>query len=1023
MKKLFILIICLFPGLLLGQGFTIHQGKNYNIEDRMSEFFDMQNTRYHETVIDGKRIFVNNKVRHSSRSNLSIDNDDFFTYYDSKKDVAGIYSDNIGEKMIGKFKIKTEGIYYDVPLKFSLDGKYALSVSPPEENSFKAYVFDMATLQLKVKGQEFIFEEEIIGIENVNIDRTGRYFIASGRKPKLYIGDLQTGQTKVLALPYTSEDRDGLVRLIPSLKSDLLMVVGAGPKAFFDISNMKFLGAGLGDTPIVSLFMPVEGKLVEDILDQKISKPGIGIAMTKQGFIVFDHEQNYFMVTEESADRELVNAIYFDNDDYPLEYRPDPIPIISDVLPAAQQAELFNLLGNYAEKNSRETLAHRIYESAEPFEDDLIREMSIQGNSCAQEYFTVHIVDWINATDAVEIASDGKKASDWRLTYLKKYKSDLLRPLEREGLDHLLVDRGQLDAALSKLQRIMDEQLYMSVEGLLAVADQKMMAAGNNFLLAQDAARYYQMVVDKEPNNAIHHVSLGMAYMKANEFAKALESCNKALAIKPDYPLALYVILRSGYDQIRGNLQGADNAKIKIIQSQAAKFLANAPGDFDTEIAYAERAKGEMDLFLTNRALYDQYVNAARISEDGQRASAMSSLVTKFEANGATLLAGDMARNVAGYYYRQAESQGNRLDLYAIADAMYDKADGKVQLSASSYYEWARFNLMHLKRKSEGLKIIARGKKKYPADENFAHLEGFVGYHDGMEAFKKGNYALAATNLAKYVKYPSEQKSLASAYLAVAYYELKEYEKALPMFLRTDNELDSSHSRAYFPNFSGMRDYCKNPSGTPPEVKNNVDKIEAALAKYEQGLKLSDEGKYDDGIKLMKEVDGYFKEIMYTEARSITNSGIGVAYHKLGQLQSAKEHYRVCANRFAVSSTCYNNLAMIYLDEGKLDDAEYKIKEGLEKFPSDPALELIYAEYYQAEGFKAIQNKNFAAAIENLNKSIEYDNSNGVTYLFSGFAYYGNGHLSEAKKVINWALQLDPGLRNQYEAVDQILSK
>ncbi|HKX27138.1 MAG TPA: tetratricopeptide repeat protein [Blastocatellia bacterium] len=70
-----------------------------------------------------------------------------------------------------------------------------------------------------------------------------------------------------------------------------------------------------------------------------------------------------------------------------------------------------------------------------------------------------------------------------------------------------------------------------------------------------DSEEYLQKAVQLDPNLAVAHASLGMAHMKANRFAEAKESLQRALAIGPQNHLVHYyhafVLSREGMDPNR----------------------------------------------------------------------------------------------------------------------------------------------------------------------------------------------------------------------------------------------------------------------------------------------------------------------------------------------------------------------------------------------------------------------------------------------------------------------------------------
>jgi len=80
----------------------------------------------------------------------------------------------------------------------------------------------------------------------------------------------------------------------------------------------------------------------------------------------------------------------------------------------------------------------------------------------------------------------------------------------------------------------------------------------------ETAKKYYQQVIENDPNDAIAINNLGTNLLQAGKIDEGMEYLLKAHAINPDYPNSLYGI---GFvNQIKGNNQEAFNYAVKCLK-------------------------------------------------------------------------------------------------------------------------------------------------------------------------------------------------------------------------------------------------------------------------------------------------------------------------------------------------------------------------------------------------------------------------------------------------------------------------
>jgi len=110
------------------------------------------------------------------------------------------------------------------------------------------------------------------------------------------------------------------------------------------------------------------------------------------------------------------------------------------------------------------------------------------------------------------------------------------------------------------------------------------------------------------------------------------------------------------------------------------------------------------------------------------------------------------------------------------------------------------------------------------------------------------------------------------------------------------------------------------------------------------------------------------------------------------------------------------NLATIYMDLGRLEEAEKYFKQGLEKDPSDEKARVNLAEVYKAQG------KPGLARFE-LERAISLEPNSALAHSNLGSLYLSMGELENAEAELRIALKIDPDFELAHYNLGQVLDR
>lgn len=174
----------------------------------------------------------------------------------------------------------------------------------------------------------------------------------------------------------------------------------------------------------------------------------------------------------------------------------------------------------------------------------------------------------------------------------------------------------------------------------------------------------------------------------------------------------------------------------------------------------------------------------------------------------------------------------------------------------------------------------------------------------------------------------------------------------------------------------------------------------AHAASYEDALKLYQEKKYDDSLKVISDLMSASKD---TDPGSPNYRLRFLAAHnhwKKGNIKGALSHFKKCAEINRETVDPYIDAALMLIENRKFKDAESFIRRG-RKIKDDPL-------FYYLWGRMAMGNKNYRRAKELLEKSISLDPELYMSYNDLGISLMKLKKYSEANTAFSAAHTLMP---------------
>ncbi len=356
------------------------------------------------------------------------------------------------------------------------------------------------------------------------------------------------------------------------------------------------------------------------------------------------------------------------------------------------------------------------------------------------------------------------------------------------------------------------------------------------------------------------------------------------------------------------------------------------------------------------------------------------------------------------------------------AKAAYQKAIATKACDGISYQNLAIILDEQEKKPAEAEKLSMAGLKVLPENPEISEfLAGFY-LKRGKAAVDKKDNAGAVKELEKYQIYlPNESRG--ALYLALAYFNTKEYGKAAVQLKKAKLFCDSVEYAYLVPNAGEVIDFGEKKTKKAPVFQTLIVENEKSEVLYDKGLALVREGKLDEAIASTQQALAFFEKTNYAVGKAICYNGIGTAYHHKKEYDKAKEYYNKAIAAGARSSSSYTNLAVIVMYGDKDEAAGEKILlEGAEKFPNDRAIAQRLGDLYDGKAYEFYEAKNYASAGTFYEKEVRY-NPKAETYVYLGFCYYKTDEKQKCRDAFRQAVEMDESVNEKFSAINQILDQ
>lgn len=176
-----------------------------------------------------------------------------------------------------------------------------------------------------------------------------------------------------------------------------------------------------------------------------------------------------------------------------------------------------------------------------------------------------------------------------------------------------------------------------------------------------------------------------------------------------------------------------------------------------------------------------------------------------------------------------------------------------------------------------------------------------------------------------------------------------------------------------------------------------------AEAQYIMGVSYLQEGNDTSALrKLLAAVE-------YDDSNSKYHHALAQAYQRKKAYPQAEEHYLKALKLADVAPEIRNNLASLYLDQGRWDDAIRNFDMAARDLLFDRP-EVAFA----GKGFAHFQKGEYAASLEAFREAQEADPNYPPIYLYSGNANFALNRIDKAVIAYNKAIALAPNYAEAY---------
>lgn len=258
---------------------------------------------------------------------------------------------------------------------------------------------------------------------------------------------------------------------------------------------------------------------------------------------------------------------------------------------------------------------------------------------------------------------------------------------------------------------------------------------------------------------------------------------------------------------------------------------------------------------------------------------------------------------------------------------------------------------------------------------------------------------------------------------AVAFYNQRQYEKAIEE-LRPD--LDKNPTWEFGHRLLGL---CylnlKKDALAVTSLKRAVDLKSEAFSTYlGLGQAYFNMQKYDSCIAALNQGEPFASKEKDPETQKANLYRLrGSAYYRLNNFNEAVNDLtrtlRISQSNwsdFAILGSCYFNL-------GRIDEAIEALEKSNTMKPGQTSTMELLGEAYLKKGIEALSKKQFAAALQQLQKAAGYDPKNGYIHYNLGETYIFEKKYQDAEKALNRAAALMPENPDVYGRLGLVYEK
>ena len=231
------------------------------------------------------------------------------------------------------------------------------------------------------------------------------------------------------------------------------------------------------------------------------------------------------------------------------------------------------------------------------------------------------------------------------------------------------------------------------------------------------------------------------------------------------------------------------------------------------------------------------------------------------------------------------------------------------------------------------------------------------------------------------------------------YYSLKEYNKALVYYKKAIEK--SNNVQVYNENLAGAYQGLAELLQAKQDFSGAEENfILAARTNNNDGNRWNILGNFYFGLQRWEAaVENYLKAIEIKKD-PVFIENCGLAYERMGQLESAGKYYLMASEFDLVTGKVFNRLGVFYHEQKDYEKAIHYYLKALERQPEEPLYIENIAIAYSVTG-------NYDAAITNYHKVLEFQPANSRVMNSLGVAFYNQGQYEPAIEYYRKAIEIE----------------